>query len=177
MFSLMRFALLFVLALASGVVPSLAQGQPIPDLDRSRYSPAAYFSYSEPGDVTILVNVWGTVRFPGLYEVPVGTRLNTLYSLAGGVETGARTRRQIREVSVRLMRPAGEGEATVVYEQSQEGELVAPSSNPALQGGDTLLIDTVVRQRFGWRDVVPVVNAAAVLLLALERGTTLFGGE
>src|SRR5690554_7804228 len=61
-----KFSLALLLAacfVAGSAMDARAQ---VTDLDRSRYSPAAYYNYSEPGDVTILVSVWGTVRNPGL---------------------------------------------------------------------------------------------------------------
>ena len=36
-----------------------------------RLKTGAFYNYSDPGDVTIQVHVWGATRFPGLYEIPV----------------------------------------------------------------------------------------------------------
>jgi len=44
----------------------------------------ALYDYSNPSAVNIKVQLWGYVRFPGYYVVPVGTSLNELMSLAGG---------------------------------------------------------------------------------------------
>jgi protein involved in polysaccharide export with SLBB domain len=52
--------------------------------EQSRFNRAAYYSYSEPGDVTIQVYVWGNVRHPGLYQVAKETGLSELFSLVGG---------------------------------------------------------------------------------------------
>lgn len=73
---------LLVLAMLA-FAQSAAQAQ-INQRGRSRYRSAAYYSYAEPDEVTIEVPVWGSVRNPGLYEIPTGTRLSELFSLAGG---------------------------------------------------------------------------------------------
>ncbi|MFO7525103.1 MAG: SLBB domain-containing protein [Ignavibacteriaceae bacterium] len=44
----------------------------------------ALFDYSDPSAVNIKVQLWGYVKFPGYYIVPLGSSLNELISLAGG---------------------------------------------------------------------------------------------
>lgn len=140
------------------------------ELERSRYSPAAYYHYAEPGDVTILVNVWGTVRNPGLYEVPRGTTLSTLFSVAGGPSVAQRTQRQTRTIEVRLVRNDG-GVRRPVFESVMENDIAVASEDPVLQEGDVLTVETVLRQGFSWRDIFPVVGAAASMALIIERLT------
>ncbi len=147
-----------------------ASAQSVSELDRSRYSQAAYYNYSEPGDVTILVNVWGTVRNPGLYQVPRGTTLSTLFSVAGGPSIAQRTRRQTRTIEVRLVRNEG-GERRPIFNSVMENEVVVAAEDPVLQEGDVLTVETVTRQRLSWRDLFPVVGAAASMALIIERLT------
>jgi hypothetical protein len=45
---------------------------------------AANFYYAKPGDLTILVDVWGMVQRPGRYEISSNIDLLHLISLAGG---------------------------------------------------------------------------------------------
>jgi dTDP-glucose 4,6-dehydratase len=45
----------------------------------------AYFDLASPTAVTIHVHVWGDLGRPGIYKLPRGTRLSTLYSSAGGL--------------------------------------------------------------------------------------------
>jgi NADH-quinone oxidoreductase subunit F len=60
-------------------------------LDIVRDGPAAYASLGTPASPgTKLFCVSGRIARPGLYEVPFGTRLDTLIALAGGVPTGRR---------------------------------------------------------------------------------------
>lgn len=43
-----------------------------------------YFDYSEPLSINIKVSVWGFVKYPGRYFVPINTTVTDLLSLAGG---------------------------------------------------------------------------------------------
>src|SRR5690606_15204560 len=156
----MAFA--FALALISAA-PADAQ---IADLVRSRYSPAAYYNYGEPGDVTILVSVWGTVRNPGLYEIPAETTLGVLFSLAGGPAVTSRRKQDRRTVTARLLRGSAQD---VAFEIEMQNEILALSPDPVLVAGDVLTVDTVERAGLSWRDVFPVVAAVASVTLAVER--------
>lgn len=142
--------------------------QTLSDLDRSRYSPAAYYNYSEPGDVTVLVNVWGTVRNPGLYELPQGTKLRHLLSLAGGPIVAPRQNRQTRTIQVRLYRSDAAGHR-IVFESEMENEVIATAEDPALLQADVVTVETTVRQRFIWRDVFPIIAAVGTVAIAIER--------
>lgn len=154
----------FVFAVASmGAARADAQ---IVDLTRSRYSPAAYYNYAETGDVTILVSVWGTVRNPGLYEIPAETTLSVLFSLAGGPAVTSRRKQDKRTVTARLLRGPAQD---VAFEIEMENEILSLSPDPVLEAGDVLTVDTVQRAGLSWRDVFPVVAAVASVTLAVER--------
>ncbi len=43
-----------------------------------------YFDYSDPRTINIKVAIWGSVRYPGRYVVPVNTSVNDLISMSGG---------------------------------------------------------------------------------------------
>lgn len=158
----------FVLVLLLGGSVLAAQAQSLSDFERSRFAPASYFNYAEPGDVTIVVNVWGTVRNPGLYEIPQGTRLSTLLSLAGGPIVQPRQRRQSRTVSVRLMREQA-GQRGQIFEMVMVDEIFAAPDDPVLLERDVLTIETEVRQGFSFRDAFPIVAAFASVALAIDR--------
>ena len=42
------------------------------------------FDYSNPSTINIKVQLWGYVRYPGYYIVPIGMSINELISFAGG---------------------------------------------------------------------------------------------
>lgn len=159
------------LLLAAASLPAApAAAQQFPDLVRSRYSPAAYYNYGEEGDVTIEVYVWGNVANPGLYEVPRDTNLGKLFSLAGGPAIGERSREQRVRLTVRLLREASAGDRpasdrpagdrTVVYARTfEDDEAFVVEDDIPLQAGDVLVTEQYLRDRFTWRDALPIVSA------------------
>ncbi|GEM_PF-641814 len=154
-----------------------AWSQEVLGLDRSSYNTASYYSYSEPGDITIQVNVWGTVRNPGLYEVPEGTRLSELFSLAGGPTLNERRRNEVRNIRVQVTRLQGEGSTgrRIVFDETMTGGVEAFATDPVLQSEDVVSVETVVRAPISWRDastitsVVTSVAALALQIIALSR--------
>lgn len=136
-------------------------------LERSRYSPAAYYNYTEGDEVGILVNVWGSVRNPGLYEVPQGTRLNELFSLAGGPATGVQRFSRDQTLTVRLTRPQPDGGHTVVFETTMEDEVRLFSENPVLRENDVFTVERYVNPTFIWKDLFPIIGAASSVVTTL----------
>ena len=162
----LRWIITFVVLVSSaGLCVVDAQSQ-IVDLTRSRYSAAAYYDYGEPGDVTVLVNVWGTVRYPGLYEIPKGTTLSVLFSLAGGPQVTVRPKKNQRTVTARLIRGSNDDP---VFESEMANEILAFGADVEVMEGDVLTVETVERVGIGWRDIFPVVAAIASVTLAVER--------
>ncbi len=158
-------AVFFMTVAMLSITPDRADAQVV-DLIRSRYSPAAYYNYTEQGDVTILVSVWGTVRNPGLYEVPQGTTLSVLFSLAGGPQASPRQSKNKRWINARLVRGRTQD---VVFETTMENAILSLDDDPEILAGDLLTVETVERAGLSWRDVFPVVAAVASVTLAVER--------
>lgn len=158
----MRRLFLGLLLLACSALSLHAQSPT--DFERSRYSPAAFYNFAQPGDVSILVNVWGTVRNPGLYQVPQGTRLRRLISLSGGPNLTPSQRREKRTISLRVIRGNDP-----VLEETMEEQVSTTTEDLELADGDVIALEMTTQQRFGWRDIIPIVNTAALIALALER--------
>ncbi len=156
------FRLVTILILIGAFYAPTVGAQQI-DYDRSRYNSAAYYKYQEAGDITILVNVWGSVQSPGLYEIPRGTQLNWLFSAAGGPTIGATSWGDDRELTVRLLRSVN-GQNQVVFETVMNDEVFIPEQNPVLQDGDILVVEKYTRPIFTWRDVFPVVSATSTVI-------------
>lgn len=57
---------------------------------RGNYS-GGYFNYAEPLGINIKVSVWGFVKYPGRYFVPINTTTTDLLSYAGGPSDDAHT--------------------------------------------------------------------------------------
>jgi len=150
------------------VLVGLPVSAQVVDLERSRYGAAAYYNYSEQGDVTIRMHVWGAIRYPGYYEVPRGTRLSEIVSLAGGPQFGDRQRRTSRTVEVKLHRMI-EGSRTVIYQETMENEIAVSNVDPVVQEDDLLSLEAEVRQGFRWRDIFPVISMTGTIVLILDR--------
>ena len=59
------------------------------DLRNLRQTQSGLFDYSDPGSINIKIQLWGYVKFPGFYIVPIRTSVNELISLAGGPQEDA----------------------------------------------------------------------------------------
>jgi hypothetical protein len=159
----MRIGCLLVLC-CTGVLVARAQGLPEPDEGRS----VAFYQYLERGESAIQVNVWGDVDAAGRYEVKVGTGLLELLFLAGAPTERSLSDREIRTSVIRLSRKSGDG-WQVVLETPLERLLNLQQPDPVLQDEDILKIETRVRQRFNWRDLLTIVGTLGTLALLGER--------
>jgi hypothetical protein len=162
----MRASLFLALALFA-TAPAFAQ---FDDFERSRRNTAAYFNYTDQGDVTIHASVWGAVRYPGLYELPVGTPMSELISIAGGPTIGERARRTKRVVTMKLYRDSGAGRQ-VIYEQKATNGIDASGRDIQIMEGDVLGVEATLKQGLSWRDLFSVVTAFASVALAVDRIT------
>lgn len=140
-----------------------------------RYGTASYYRYAEPGDIPMTVHIWGYVFRPGLYEVPVGTKLSTILSLSGGFSLGARQWSQERTITLELSRSVldGDPELAPLYQQSWVDSQIKLDEDLVLEDGSFIVIDAQTRRKFNWRDVVTIVGAAASLTIAIERVSSL----
>lgn len=147
------------------VVQAQAQSS---DFERSRLSQAGYYNYSEQGDITIKVHVWGAVRYSGLYEIPRGSLLSELVSLAGGPDFEERSHRSSRTVNLRLHRSDG-ASRVVIFQTEMKNEIVVQTEDPELSDGDVLTFEAITRQGFRWRDLFPVVSMVGTIVLIVDR--------
>ena len=74
---------LFVFLLVSGISYSQIDSSLILGMSQKNNS-AALFDLSEPTGVNMEVNLWGYVRYPGRYRVPINTTFMDLISFSGG---------------------------------------------------------------------------------------------
>jgi|FLOH01.1.fsa_nt_gi hypothetical protein len=153
-----------------GLFGAFSSAAQVTELDRSRLSTAAFYSYSEPGDVTIRVHVWGAVRYPGLYEIPRGSKLSELVSLSGGPTVGERAKKSTRTVELKLHRNDG-NMRQVIYQTTMQNEIVVRTEDPVLQADDVLSYEAVLKQGFQWRDVFPIVSMVGTIVLIADRIT------
>ena len=145
-----------VLAQPSPAAP--AEDVPVTRLGQSeqtRSNSTGYYYNHLPGEATIQVQVEGSVLYPGLYEVGVGTDLRRVLALAGGPRLDVRDRNSDRRVDIRLLRPS-EG---AVYISSLATASVRPDLIPPLRHDDTVLVDVIERRRFGLQDAATILGA------------------
>ncbi len=123
-------------------------------------SPAAYYYISKSGEITMPINLWGYVKNPGRYEVPISTDLVQLVSFAGGPLADANltdvkiTRVMRRDTQLRKV------EFSVNLKHLDQIDEMALN----LQAGDTILIDNIP---FQWRDFFAIITTAAIVVTAI----------
>ncbi len=139
----------------------------------------ANFYFAKPGDFTMLVSVWGAVGRPGRYEVPVGTDLGQLLSLAGGpgadvrgaVSSDPYSRRASGNKIVRLSRLSGGGRE-IILEGNIEFLLRLKEQTVPLREGDIVMLDEI--RRFSFWDIITLISSSASVLLLLDRIFVIF---
>jgi len=157
-----------------------SQQQQLPQQLQDAFTPGIYgssvanFHFANPGDFTMLVSVWGDVGRSGRYEIPVGSNIGDLLSLAGGPGADVRgavgadryTQRRAGTTIVRLSRIQGEGRE-VIMELRIEDLLRFKEDTVPLQDGDVVMIDRV--RSFNIWDIFSLISTSGTLILLLDR--------
>lgn len=147
--------------------PASAQYDP----DRSSMvQSAAYYKYTLPGDVPVLINIWGTARFTGRYELKRGADLGDAVSLAGGPEErGIAVGVTDRAITVTLSRERL-GRREIIFQSELSSVLESESVLPTLLDGDVVYINTLTEQRPSFQSLfLPALNLVATGLLIVLR--------
>jgi len=141
------------------------------NLSDHQYNQSGYFDFSDPSTVNIKVSVWGWVRYPGKYIVPVYTTPVDLLSLSGG-PTDAADLEDLRlykegEDSTQSMIKFSYND--VLYEKHLSTKY---RKVPKLEAGDILVVPGEPRvyfvQSFGlWLSVISVVTSVVILLYTI----------
>lgn len=154
MVRLLLIALMLVLTACAAVPPAAAQETNI--LSHSGASSAAYYYISKPGEITMPINVWGHVRNPGRYEVPISTDLVQLVSYAGGPLA------QANLSSVRISRVVRRDDAirTVDYEVNLDRLDRLDEKARDLEPGDTVYIEA---ESYSFREIFDLVTTLAIV--------------
>ena len=162
----MTMRLLIALVALALAAPVLAQPVALPPAEaplvtrlgqseQTRSNSTGYYYNHLPGEATIQVQVEGTVAYPGLYEVGVGTDLRRVLALAGGPRLDVRDRDSDRRVDIQLLRPS-EG---AIYVSSLAAASIRPDLIPPLRHDDTVLVDVISRRRFTVQDAATIIGA------------------
>ena len=157
-----------------------SQQQQLPQQLQDAFTPGIYgssvanYHFANPGDFTMLVSVWGAVGRSGRYEIPVGSDIGDLLSLAGGPGADVRgavgadvyARRGAGKTIVRLSRLQSEGRE-IIMELRIEDLLRLREDSVPLQDGDVIMIDQV--RSFNIWDVFSLVSTSGTMILLLDR--------
>ncbi len=137
------------------MLAQMTQGGLAPTLPSA--SAASYYYVSKPGELTMQVNIWGSVKNPGRYEVGGTTDLLQLVSYAGGPTADAK----LDEVRITRFVRYESGMHVLQYTVNLDDIPSVDSAKLALYPGDTIFLDHT-----GWstfRDVLTVVTTAAII--------------
>src|SRR5690606_2728336 len=129
----------------------------------------AYYSFLRTGEVPIEVFMLGAVRSTGVYAVGLGTTLDQLVALSGGVSVGGEGRLE-RDAMVRLYHEVG-GNRVLSYEQPLGNLLSGTPPLPSLEDGDVVVVDVQQRGRswFTLDNTLRLISVATSLILLIDR--------
>ena len=152
-------ALLVALLTVLGSFPALAQFESGIGSSTTGASPAAYYYISKPGEITMTINLWGFVKNPGRYEVPISTTLVDLVSFAGGPLANADMG------SVRIARRVrlGTGSRTVEFTIDLDRLDRLDPKAIGLEPEDRVYVEPVA---FSGQDVFNIITTVAIIVSA-----------
>lgn len=152
-----------VMVLACTVVVaggSVAQVETNLGVSKSGASSAAYYFISKPGEITMSINLWGYVRNPGRYEIPISTDLVQLLSYAGGPLAEA----DLGSVKISRVVRRDDGIRTVEFTVNLRHLDKLDDKARGLEPGDTIFVDS---PSFAWRDVFSILTTMAIILASI----------
>ncbi|MBK7259706.1 MAG: SLBB domain-containing protein [Ignavibacteriae bacterium] len=129
-------------------------------VSKSGASSAAYYFLSKPGEITMSINLWGYVRNPGRYEVPISTDLVQLLSYAGGPLAEA----DLASVKISRVVRRDDGIRTVEFNVNLRHLDKLDDKARGLEPGDTIFVDS---PSFVWRDVFSILTTVAIILASI----------
>jgi hypothetical protein len=133
-------------------------------LNKIGITQGGFFDCSDPSSVNIKVAVWGFVRFPGKYVIPVYSKVNDLISYAGGPTDEARLE------EMRIVRTDSSSSKQMIYNLNFKDFLMDPNvgsdtSLQSLKAGDVLLISG--SPRFYLRDYIGTILSIVSVLISV----------
>lgn len=144
-----------------------AEAQRFGRYEQTESNISSYYHFVQPGTRTVQVEVIGSVKLPGLYELSEGTDLGQLVALAGGPELGTGSSTNRRTVSVYLYRPESFG-SKPLYHEDLTGFITDSGSYPEMRDGDVILLEVIEHVKFGWRDALSILGALGSIAFAYD---------
>lgn len=121
----------------------------------------ANYTFAKPGDLTIIVNVWGNVDKPGRYEISSTLNLINLLSLAGGPGREAK----LGEVSITRLVGSDSTVRRVTFIVNLEDLTKVSERDLVLYPGDTIVLERSAWSKF--LEAFAVVTPMITLTLAV----------
>lgn len=132
-------------------------------LNQFRQSQGAFYDYSDPETINIKVSVWGFVRFPGKYIIPMTSTVNDLLSFAGGPTDDAHLD------ELKLIRTAADSSQVAFdlgYKDIMWDNVTGIiGNNPQISAGDILLVPG--EQRLYFKDYLSITLSVVSTLISL----------
>jgi hypothetical protein len=128
------------------------------------FTQGGFFDCSDPSAVNIKVAVWGFVKFPGKYIIPVYSKINDLISYAGGPSDEARLE------EMRIVRTDTSNSKQIIYNLNfrdflMDADVTVDSSFQSLKAGDVLLVSG--SPRFYLKDYIGTILSIVSVLISI----------
>lgn len=142
------------------------------DLKNLRQTQGGYFDYSDPSGINIKIQLWGYVKYPGYYIVPINSTVNELFSYAGGPMVDAKLD------DIRILKTLED--STVIMNKLNyndvmwEESLTKPIDFPKLNAGDIVIVPGepryFIRQDISfYLSILTAVISSAALIISITR--------
>lgn len=132
----------------------------------SKLNSAALFDLSDPNGVNIEVNLWGFVRYPGKYRVPINSTFLDVMSYGGGPIENSNLE------DIRILRNSDNVNGKPELIKLNYNDLLwddkistQPKQNPVLKPGDIILV--LEEKRYSLRDnisfILPIITSIVTI--------------
>ena len=158
----------FVFLIISFFSIEYSSGQEFKRLEDINSTGTSFSIFAKKGEATVQILVLGTGT-SGVFEVGVGTRLDQLLALVGGVTMESSSEEEV-ETTIRLYRE-NIGKRTMIYEAPLEQMLTEPGLYPALNEGDIFSMETKIiqKRKVTALEISRTIGAIASVVLLFDR--------
>jgi NADH:ubiquinone oxidoreductase subunit F (NADH-binding) len=133
-------------------------------MNQLRQSQGAFFDYSNPESINIKVAIWGFVRYPGKYIIPMNSTVNDLLSYSGGPTEDAHLD------EIKIVRTEADSTQRIInlhYEDIMWNEINRIRSKDApILAGDVLVVPG--EERLYFRDYFSITLSVISTLISLS---------
>ena len=133
------------------------------DPNFQRQSTGGYYDYSDPNGINIKVAVWGYVKYPGRYVIPIRSDIKDLISYSGGINDNA----YLDDLRIyRIDKDSTQLLLQFNFEDLWWGENWKPDLDLSkLQAGDVLIVPG--RPRLYWESYFSLILSSLGFLISI----------